>query len=98
MTIERVSPSGPVSEVKTTVAVDSAAVGAATTVWTEVALTDAKAGDQVSVSPRVDFPAGIVLAGARVPSDGLLRVGLGNLTAAPIDPPSITYDVNLKRR
>ena len=96
---ERVSPTGPANGVKVQVSIDHATIPAQSTIpqTFPLPLHSARIGDVVSVNPVGVLPAGIAIAATRIAGPDTLEVTLANITAAPIDPASVLYDVLIRK-
>jgi len=89
-------PSGPDAIRRANVSIDSAAVPAADVLETTVAFPGAKLGQVVSASPASSLAAlHLGFGGARVTADDTIGITLVNPTAAPINPPAITWAVSI---
>ena len=96
---DRVSPSGPPNSNRLQVSLDHGTVGAQNTLGATASLPakTARVGDSVTVNPTSSLPGGLVIAACRITGPDTLEITLGNLTAADIDPSSITYDVQVRK-
>lgn len=83
--------------VKTGVAVDPPSIGAVAAANVDVAVAEAKVGDQVLAIPPDNFTAGLCPQGATVPSAGTVRIRLTNPSAAAIDGASLNWTIVLMR-
>lgn len=70
------------------VTVDLAAVGATTAADQAVAVSQARVGDAILVTPLGVWPAGLSQPGGRCLVAGTVQVRISNPTAAPVDPAS----------
>ena len=96
MTVDRRSPSGPISSIKGTLAVASTAVALTAAATATAAFAGAELHDVVTVSPRVNLNASLAIAYARVVTDDLIVIGFTNVGASTNTSAS-TYDCVVQR-
>lgn len=77
----------------TTVAADLGIIPAGSTSFQEFTLANTTPGATVFLTPATNIQAGIALAWARVENASKITVALSNVTAAPVNPNSITFKV-----
>lgn len=96
---ERVSPTGPANGAKVQVSIDHSTIPAQSTVPQTIPLPpqSARIGYVVNVNPVGVLPAGIAIAATRIAGPDTLEVTLANITAIPIDPASVLYDVLIRK-
>lgn len=87
----REGSSGPFVIETEDVTVDVASVVAVTAVDTAVAVTKAKVGDSIVVTPQGTWPAGLTAPQGRCLVAGTVQVRVANVTAGAIDPASQTF-------
>ena len=76
---------------------DPASVAAATTAEQTVTVPGVRVGDYVIDVTKPSLTAGVGIVNTRVSAANTLAVTFVNATAAPIDPPSETYQVLVMR-
>lgn len=81
---QRKSETGPVNSYSSAVVALGAAFPAASTTEIDVAVKDAPADGVFYCSPSIALDAGLVLSYVRRSTAVLLKVGIANVTAAPI--------------
>jgi hypothetical protein len=96
-TKDRVSPSGPQSSVKTTIAIASTAVALTAAATATASLPEARVGDVVTVSPQANLNASLAIAFARVVDDDIVVIGFTNVGASTNTGAS-TYDAVVQQR
>lgn len=96
-TIERLSPSGPISSIKGTLAIASTAVAVTAVATATGSFTGALVNDVVNVSPQANLNAGLSIGFARVVSAGIIVVSFTNVGAST-NTGAITLDCDVQRR
>ena len=76
---------------------DFPSIPAHSTVEMTVAIADAATGDAVTVTPTGGVPAGLTWCGY-VSTPGTVVIRVGNVTSAPIDPPSLQWILDVFSR
>lgn len=95
-TKDRLSPSGPVTSIKGTLAIAEtpvATTGAATATGT---FEGALVGDVVELSPKANLTASIGIAWSRVVASGVIAVGFTNVGASTAQA-AVTFDAVAKQ-
>ena len=96
-TKDRVSPSGPQSSIKTTIAIASTAVALTAAATATASLPEARVGDVVTVSPKANLNESLAIAFARVVADDIVVIGFTNVGASTNTGAS-TYDAVVQQR